>query len=301
MTKIMLALMLGVGLLASAHADNRVLLLDGSGNYARVADDTALRLTSGDYTLSAWVNAADADGSFQTIISKRMFSVGGWILRKYSGNKVSYVLEQSGDPKIQGSINLQSDRWYHIAVTYKAASTTGILYCDGVVDGSNAALPSPTSSTTYQLEIGRDRDGGDDYWRGKIDDVRVWNRCLTQAEVRGLMHEKLTGQELGLLAYWTFDDGTGNDSSPNNRDATLYGATPRTEADPTTTNGIANAVEVYFNSGSPMTRYSLEATPDLLSPNWTATGAQALGNGTEQSMFDSTRARSQMFYRVVSE
>ena len=188
---LVLTFILVIGTITNTMAENRVLLLDGSGNYARIADDTALRLTTGDYTISAWVYNEDSVGAFRTIISKRMYSVGGWILRKYSGNKLSYVLEQSGDPKIQGSVNLQTNQWYHIAVTYDSSLSSGLLYCNGEVDGTNSAFPAPTSSTGYQMEIGRDRDGGDNYWMGKIDDVRIWNRCLTKPEVNGLMHEKL--------------------------------------------------------------------------------------------------------------
>ncbi len=43
-----------------------------------------------------------------------------------------------------------------------------------------------------------------------MDELRVWNYALTENQVRQTMCKKLTGQEPGLIGYWTFDETTGN-------------------------------------------------------------------------------------------
>lgn len=45
---------------------------------------------------------------------------------------------------------------------------------------------------------------------GKIDELRIWNRSLSQSEIREGMCKKLTGNEPGLIGYWTFDETSGN-------------------------------------------------------------------------------------------
>lgn len=73
-----------------------------------------------------------------------------------------------------------SDTWYHVAVTI---STSG--YFRYYIDGNQVATYSGTSAnanSNYPIWIGR----ADNYWKGGIDDVRVYNRALSPEEVRGL-------------------------------------------------------------------------------------------------------------------
>jgi len=44
------------------------------------------------------------------------------------------------------------------------------------------------------------------YFTGNLDEIRMWNRALTQTEIQQNMCQKLTGTETGLLGYWRFDD-----------------------------------------------------------------------------------------------
>ncbi len=56
------------------------------------------------------------------------------------------------------------------------------------------------------------------FFNGKIDDVRIYNRVLSTEEIQANMHTPLTGEEDGLVGYWSFDEGTGQityDSSPS--------------------------------------------------------------------------------------
>src|SRR5262249_19144535 len=62
-------------------------------------------------------------------------------------------------------------------------------------------------------------------FNGVIDDVRLWNVARSAAQIAQNMTQRLTGNEAGLAANWTFDEGVGlvaNDSSPNGNTATLF-------------------------------------------------------------------------------
>ena len=56
---------------------------------------------------------------------------------------------------------------------------------------------------SWPVVIG-DRDGGLDWWPGSIDEVRIWNRALSQEEILANMNCHLTGHEPGLVAYYDF-------------------------------------------------------------------------------------------------
>ena len=81
-----------------------------------------------------------------------------------------------------------------------------------------------------------------EYFAGRIDEVRIWNYPRTADEIRATWNRSLTGSEAGLVAYWRFDEGAGqvaHDSSPYHHDGEL-GASSATEAsDPTWMNSEA--------------------------------------------------------------
>ena len=61
---------------------------------------------------------------------------------------------------------------------------------------------------------------------GLIDEVRIWNVARTGTEIRANMNNQLTGDELGLVAYWKFDETTNGivrDASGNKNDGRLIG------------------------------------------------------------------------------
>ena len=47
-------------------------------------------------------------------------------------------------------------------------------------------------------------------FKGKLDEVRIWQVYKTPAEIKAKMYDRLTGNENGLIAYHNFDDGSGS-------------------------------------------------------------------------------------------
>ena len=106
-----------------------------------------------------------------------------------------------------GAVALNS--WQHVAVTLNA--TTGLvkLYLNGAEVGREA---SPRRSlATRGLAIGQFAANDASYrFHGKIDEVRIWHRELSAAEILAQMYARPAGNEPGLVGYWTFDENQGN-------------------------------------------------------------------------------------------
>jgi hypothetical protein len=71
-----------------------------------------------------------------------------------------------------------------------------------------------------------------EYFAGRIDEIRIWNYPRTSAQIHATWDHTLMGSEPGLVAYWRFDEGSGqvaHDSSPFGHHGRL-GATRRVEA-----------------------------------------------------------------------
>jgi len=81
--------------------------------------------------------------------------------------------------------------WYHVAAVYNAATATLDIYVNGLLDNGvlRGAIPSSQAPTTLNVNIGR-RSGGY-YFKGLIDEVRIYNRALSQAEIQTIMNTPL--------------------------------------------------------------------------------------------------------------
>jgi len=86
-------------------------------------------------------------------------------------------------------------------------------------------------------------------WDGLIDEVRIWNVCRADAEIREHMHEPVAAMTPGLVGQWTFNEGAGElciDSSGNRNHGTIEGGlgrVPSTRHDKPDPNRPLNAGE----------------------------------------------------------
>ena len=87
-----------------------------------------------------------------------------------AGNSVSY------------QTNFREKEWHHMASVYDGSANM-YLYIDGVLVGTNSsASGSPSYFNDQASTIGANTVGGSP-WRGDLDDFRIYNRALNQAEV----------------------------------------------------------------------------------------------------------------------
>jgi hypothetical protein len=111
------------------------------------------------------------------------------------------------------SITNVAGRWVHVSAVMR--STTDIdLYVNGINVGGplsgDSNLSMASSYVSDKAKIGYFLSNGITYlFKGMIDEVRVWNRALTEDEVRAGMCKKLNGNESGLVGYWTFNETSG--------------------------------------------------------------------------------------------
>lgn len=120
--------------------------------------------------------------------------------------------------------------WYHIAVTYDAATTTMKLYKNGLLISTNTNVPPAPKTSGSKFYVGC-YGGFATYFNGNIDEVRLWDRVLTQEELQNNSSCELLSGQTGLLLYYKFNQGVNNsnnagitsatDSSGNNYTGTL--------------------------------------------------------------------------------
>ena len=164
------------------------LSFDGVNDYADIG---TMDISGSGITIAAWVKA----DSFLSAIDTRFISKANstaeqghyWMLGQTNsgGDKLRFRLKAGGSTQtlIASSGDLPINTWFHAIATYDG--TTMRLYKDGIEVGSVAKSGTINTDTTIPANIGRNPDGSN-HMDGTMDDVRIYNRALTSADISAL-------------------------------------------------------------------------------------------------------------------
>lgn len=127
----------------------------------------------------------------------------------YNGQFGARLVKSGLDPGVSaGGGQAVLGRWHHVAVVYDETAGSLVVYQDGL---PIAAIEVPFQPVTGPTAVNLGRNvAGAQFFEGEIDEVRLWTRARTAAEIRGDMHRRLTGVEADLAQYWRVDEGTGS-------------------------------------------------------------------------------------------
>ncbi len=153
---------------------------DGNGDYIDCGNNPAFDIT-GQITVAAWVNITSIPTQWAAIVVK---GENAWRLSSYAGARSFHFgicYWDKANYSANGQTEVPLNEWHHVCGTYDGATIK--LYLDAVVDASTASTTGIDISTT-NLWIGANSEYAEPrYWDGLIDEVTIFNRALSQAEV----------------------------------------------------------------------------------------------------------------------
>jgi len=177
------------------HTTGRIdgaLTFDGASDYINLGSPAALTdLPADDFTVSAWIYDESETGK-GIIIGAFPDGTAGWILRKQGTESARYLNFWAGHSVTNAYFatpagSLASDSWRHVAAVWDAGTKTCKIYIDGFessYDSSTSGEGSYNSDASYDKEMGRMAYlGGIQFFAGKIDDVKIFGRVLSEAEI----------------------------------------------------------------------------------------------------------------------
>jgi len=167
------------------HPNNNYLSLDGTaGCYVDIPDSSVLNFGTGDFTVEFWARYYKT--GYMGLVSKGVGSVnGGWEVVVANGNgKIMCRIEDTdGSPSVSlTSSSAHNDGLWHHFVSVFDMSGNVTLYVDKVSDGTADITSVGDCDATHSLDIGRQTSSNNPF-DGQIDDVRIYNKALTTAEI----------------------------------------------------------------------------------------------------------------------
>ena len=155
------------------------------------------------HSYSFWINPTDGGQTdYGTIFTNSTEASGLFFLK--SERKLNLFFSSTDN---LNNTALPLNKWTHVAVVSSAGSAT--FYVNGVEDGTVSSNPSITITRTGNAPLNEEE------FVGKLDDIRVYSRALSAAEVKQLYNlgsaKVNTSQNpagslsSGLSAWWTFD------------------------------------------------------------------------------------------------
>ena len=174
------------------------LSFNGSSDYVDLGNPSSLQST-GSMTWSAWVYATGTPADDGQIISKSGDAGGtaGWQLKTSPDtgpHTFAVAVSPNGSTEVQRySTTVRAlNTWYYVAGVYDAAARTLHIYVNGTLDDGvlTGTVPAAQFSSSVNAAIGR-RTGGFNF-QGDIDEARVYNRALSQAEIQSDMNQPVS-------------------------------------------------------------------------------------------------------------
>jgi len=135
-------------------------------------------------TLEAWVYPTTVSSAWRDVIYK---GNDNYYLEGTSPSSSRPAMGGTYGTPLYGTAALTANTWTHLAATYDGATMR--LYVNGVQVASRAQTGAIATSTN-PLQIGGDSIYGQ-YFAGRIDEVRIYNRALSAAQIQSDMNTPL--------------------------------------------------------------------------------------------------------------
>lgn len=235
----MLAILLSsIPLLPFGAGTDRAIVLSNTNEatvgYVRVADDAGLEPQT--FTLEAWLTPTGS-GFGQTatgaVIAAKSDegAVGDWLVSYGLEWRVSDLLLTgfvAHDIGVSGAVVVSESpvelfETVHVAVTFDGTFLRLFVNCE-----EEASVETPASNVDYgdeDLLIGAANFGAgfERRFQGEIDEVRLWDHARTAPSIAALQDCPLSGDEPGLLAYYSFNADDARDDGPHGHDGIFVG------------------------------------------------------------------------------
>ena len=180
--------------------------IDGATGRVEVPDSDTLDIGVNSLTIECWLNTTSSDRhTYSRIVSKGNFSwTAGYIFQLYSQGQPAISISDPGKVAIYAAARgaaVNDGRWHHIAGVADRENNEARVYIDGEAQEIELPLGQAASdikdigdiTNANKLAFGSDDQQVRELVEGLYDELRIWNRALTDAEIRQAAKGEMPG------------------------------------------------------------------------------------------------------------
>jgi hypothetical protein len=213
---------------------------DGIDDFAFVSRSASLEPVQ--ITIELWAKL-EAEQTWNTRLVRKAahFNSGYFLSADQDNTRAMHLRVQNDQSVVVAADPLHHSayvgEWHHFAGVYRLYSSDFLV--DGVlvnrVYHSMGAMDHDPLANLY-IGAGLPSPSASEYFKGRIDEVRIWKYARRPEQVHRDMHRSLSGFEYGLVGNWKFDEGSGqivHDASRARNHAQLGATSGPDASDPT--------------------------------------------------------------------
>jgi hypothetical protein len=181
---------------------------NGSTNWVNLGNPALLNSFS-NITLEAWIRPTSYPSSVgSAVVVKQDANNFAWSLKFQGNGNFAFAAMLNGNVYYANTpqTNIPLNQWSHVAGVYDGSQLR--IYINGVLMNTVTQSGSMNNGS-IQSAIGATHNYGE-YFSGSIDEVRIWNVARTATQIQNAVYSAVPLSSAGLLAYYTFDQGTPN-------------------------------------------------------------------------------------------
>ncbi len=168
--------------------DSCACLFNGTNSFIDIPNNSILNNLTSNFTLSAWIyqHSTGPDG-YRILDKATAGTTNGWTFDTYDGITSKRIRLQGAalnSLNVGGTSIYSLQEWHHVVAT--VSGTNGKLYLNGKLDGFGNIGNIPRNTLNIFIGCAHTWENNKMYFNGAIDDVCVFNRALSEAEVTQL-------------------------------------------------------------------------------------------------------------------
>lgn len=171
----------------TAGHSGQALVLSPSDSACVIVNSSGANQSGGALTIAAWTTLLDPNGGY--LVGQRQATGVAWrvdVELTDAGSDLGFAIGIGGGNDDYADTFLQTGAWHHVAAVFDPGSGAQSIFLDGVKTTSpspaSAIVPDPNPTT---IRVGC-RGDDSQYYAGMIDEVRVYSRALSDAEIAAL-------------------------------------------------------------------------------------------------------------------
>lgn len=199
-----------------ANPEGRAAAFNGKDQYLKLSSGSSCVVDNTmDYTIETWFKADEAQPT-ATIISNGRGDgedMGGSLNLFALNLEEGRLVFHNNGVRVACDGSFADNDWHHVAVAVNRTSGRAQIYVDGKLNtyfeaadlGGIAAAYIHLGARVWTPADNLQQEKADNFFKGEIDEVRVWNLYKSETLVENGNSNRLDGAEKGLLAYYPFE------------------------------------------------------------------------------------------------